>query len=86
MKLILDVVDDVPSLSIEAETPEEKRALKVLENDLLSAQYKLLQKYAHAHQKPVGPYNVCGAQADDTGVISMSIDLALGGAKPQYVR
>jgi hypothetical protein len=62
-----------PGLMITAENKAEKLQLKLLLKDLHLAQLKGLSTLH------TGRFNVCGSEEDDEGVISLYLDLILGG-------
>jgi hypothetical protein len=79
MHLQVVVHDNVPSLYIEAGTPEER--VHLLED--LERVRRALRGTGH-----VGSFNVCGmsqTNAEDGALVclSLNVDLALGGATPR---
>ena len=85
MLLQVTTMDGIPVLTIDAVTPEEQAHLQATLEDLERTQKVLLGTGT------VGPHISCGATSqsndDDVGDLvcsSLSVHLALGGAKPVY--
>jgi hypothetical protein len=73
------IIDGTPNLTITAQTAFERAELQRVVDGFKRAR-------EGAASGRAGPYNVCGSTGVGDGCESLSVDLALGGAKPVYSR
>ena len=71
---VISIPKRFPVLHLEAESPDDKAKLTQLSQDLTRAQFSAIQ------DRKATRYNACGSCSDVDGVMSITVDLLLGGA------